>query len=186
MFAYFKLIHRIKVIGAENVPKQGGVLLCGNHINNLDPPLVGAACPRNVHFMAKAELFRVPILKTLLPQIHAFPVKRGAGDRQALRAGLKVLEEGKVMGMFPEGHRSKTGNMGKAFTGAGFFALRSSAAVVPCAIVGSYRPFQGVTVIFGKPIDFSESRKRKASAKEATEKIMAAIRALVEEYDSKA
>jgi 1-acyl-sn-glycerol-3-phosphate acyltransferase len=88
--------------------------------------------------------------------------------------------------MFPEGHRSKTGDLGKAFAGAGFFALRSSAAVVPCAIVGSYRPFHGITVVFGKPIDFSESRKQKASAKEATEKIMTAIASLVREYDSKA
>lgn len=186
VLSYFKLIHRVKVIGAENVPKDGGILLCGNHINNLDPPLLGAVCPRSVHFMAKAELFEAPVLKTILPRIHVFPVKRGAGDRQALRAGLKVLEEGKTMGMFPEGTRSKDGKMGKALSGAGFFALRSSAHVVPCAILGSYRPFSRVTVVFGQPIDFSNLRKQKASAAEATEKIMESIRSLITDYDSKA
>ncbi|HEU5139839.1 MAG TPA: lysophospholipid acyltransferase family protein [Bacillales bacterium] len=185
-FLYYKLFHRIEVIGAENVPKEGGILLCSNHINNLDPPLLGAVCPRDVHFMAKAELFNVPILKTLLPRINAFPVKRGAGDRQALRAGLKVLENGNVMGVFPEGTRSKDGKVGKAFSGAGFFALRSSAHVVPCAILGSYRPFQKVTVVFGKPIDFSRLREQRTSAAEATEEIMDAIRPLIAEFDSKA
>ncbi|HET7616304.1 MAG TPA: lysophospholipid acyltransferase family protein [Bacillales bacterium] len=183
---YYKLVHRIEVIGAEKVPKEGGILLCSNHINNLDPPLLGAVCPRDVHFMAKAELFNVPVLKSLLPRIHAFPVKRGAGDRQALRAGLKVLESGNVMGVFPEGTRSKDGKVGKAFSGAGFFALRSSANVVPCAILGSYRPFQKVTVVFGEPIDFSNFREQKTSAAAATEKIMDSIRPLIAEYDSKA
>ncbi|HET7578571.1 MAG TPA: lysophospholipid acyltransferase family protein [Bacillales bacterium] len=186
ILAYFKLIHRLKVIGAENVPKEGGVLLCGNHINNLDPPLVGAASPRPVHFMAKAELFEVPILKSLLPKIHAFPVKRGAGDRQALRAGLKVLDDGKIMGLFPEGTRSKDGKLGKAFSGAGFFALRSSAHIVPCAIMGSYRPPARVTVIFGEPIDFSELREQKTSATRATEIIMENVRLLMKRHGSKA
>lgn len=183
---YFKWIHRFEVIGEENIPKHGGVLLCSNHISNLDPPFVGVACPRPVHFMAKAELFDVPILKGLLPRIHAFPVKRGAGDRQALRAGLNILSEGKVMGLFPEGTRSKDGKLGKAFSGAGFFALRSSAHVIPCVILGSYRPFRKMRVVFGEPIDFSELRERKASAVEATEKIMTEIGMLVERRGSKA
>lgn len=184
--AYFKLFNRLKIVGKENVPKQGGILLCGNHINNLDPPLVGAASPRDVHFMAKAELFEIPVLKSLLPHIKAFPVKRGAGDRQALRAGLRVLEEGNVLGLFPEGTRSKNGKIGKALSGAGFFALKSTAHVVPCAIIGSYKPFRKITIIFGKPIDFSELRQKKVSAQEAAGKIMEGVRKLVEIENSKA
>ncbi|HET7656723.1 MAG TPA: lysophospholipid acyltransferase family protein [Bacillales bacterium] len=186
VYSYFKLFHRLKIVGKENVPREGGILLCGNHINNLDPPLVGAACPRDVHFMAKAELFEVPVLKGLLPHINAFPVRRGAGDRSALRGGLQVLEEGKVLGLFPEGTRSKDGKIGKALSGAGFFALRSTAHVVPCAIIGSYEPFRKITVIFGKPLDFSGLRERKVSAQEAAEKIMEGIRFLVENENSKA
>lgn len=185
-YSYFKSLHRFEVVGAQNVPKQGGVLLCCNHTNNLDPPFLGVASPRPVHFMAKAELFDAPVLKSLLPRIHAFPVKRGAVDRKALRAGLKVLSDGKVMGLFPEGTRSRDGKLGKGFAGAGFFALRSSVQVVPCAILGGYRPFRKMTVVFGEPIDFSDLREGKASAVEATGKIMEAIGFLIERNGSKA
>lgn len=186
IYAYFKLFHRLEIVGKENVPKQGGVLLCGNHINILDPPLVGAASPRDVHFMAKAELFEVPVLKSLLPQIKAFPVKRGAVDRQALKTGLKVLEEGKVLGLFPEGTRSKDGKIGKALAGAGFFALKSNAYVVPCGVIGSYKSFTKIKVVFGKPIPFSEMRQSKVSAQEAAGTIMESVRLLVENENSKA
>ncbi|MBO1915469.1 1-acyl-sn-glycerol-3-phosphate acyltransferase, partial [Microvirga sp. 3-52] len=74
-------LYRVKVIGKENFPKTGGVLLCTNHIDNLDPPVVGMTCPRPVHFMAKQELFEAPILKSVLPKVNAFPVKRGMSDR---------------------------------------------------------------------------------------------------------
>ncbi|HET7629245.1 MAG TPA: lysophospholipid acyltransferase family protein [Bacillales bacterium] len=183
---YFKLVNRIEVIGADRVPKEGGVLLCGNHINNLDPPLLGSVTPRSVHFMAKAELFDAPVLKVILPRIHAFPVKRGAGDRQALRDGLNLLDEGRVLGLFPEGTRSKTGKLGKGLSGAGFFALRSQAHVVPCAIIGSYVPFRKIRIVFGEPIDFAELRSQRTSAAVATEKIMQAIRLLIDEHGSDA
>ncbi|NQD65172.1 1-acyl-sn-glycerol-3-phosphate acyltransferase, partial [Bacillus haikouensis] len=84
-------LYRIEVTGLEHFPKEGGVLLCANHIDNLDPPVVGITAPRPVSFMAKEELFRVPILGKILPGVHAFPVKRGMSDREALRKGLKVL-----------------------------------------------------------------------------------------------
>src|SRR5690625_3879692 len=96
--ALFYPFYRIKVIGKENFPKEGGVLLCTNHIDNLDPPVVGITCPRTVHFMAKEELFELPILKGILPKVKAFPVKRGMSDRQAMRTALSLLKEGKVVG----------------------------------------------------------------------------------------
>ena len=70
-------VYRYEVIGAENIPSEGGVLLCSNHIDNLDPPTVGVTCPRPISFMAKAELFKAPFLKTVLPKLETFPVKRG-------------------------------------------------------------------------------------------------------------
>ncbi|MDM5199537.1 lysophospholipid acyltransferase family protein [Fictibacillus enclensis] len=179
--AFLKSMYRIEVRGVENIPKTGGILLCSNHINNFDPPLVGVAASRDVHFMAKAELFDMPILKTLLPKINAFPVKRGMSDKQALRNGLNLLKEGKVLGLFPEGTRSKTGELGQGLAGAGFFALKSEAAVVPCAIKGQYKRGKTVTVIFGKPIDFSEMREQKASARDATNLIMLNIEKLLKE-----
>lgn len=174
-------VYRIEIIGRENFPKEGGVLLCTNHIHNFDPPVVGITAPRTIHFMAKDELFSVPVLGKLLPRINAFPVKRGLSDREALRKGLGLLRDGKVLGLFPEGTRSKTGELGKGLAGAGFFALKTDALVVPCAIIGPYKAFSKLRVIYGKPIDMTELRQRKASADEATEIIMDEIRKLIQQ-----
>lgn len=178
--AVLKPFYRIKVIGQENFPKEQGVLLCTNHIDNLDPPVVGLTAPRPVHFMAKEELFQLPVLKAVLPKVNAFPVKRGLSDRQAIRKALELLRSGQVVGMFPEGTRSKTGELGKGLTGAGFFALKGDALVMPCAIIGPYRPFKQLKVVYGEPIDMTPMRERKASAEEATEAIMDAIQKLIE------
>ncbi|MGG0668227.1 lysophospholipid acyltransferase family protein [Sporosarcina koreensis] len=178
----FYPLYRVKVIGKENFPSEGGVLLCTNHIDNLDPPVVGMTCPRTVHFMAKEELFNVPLLKTVLPKVNAFPVKRGMSDREAFRKALKLLRGGNVVGMFPEGTRSKTGELGKGLAGAGFFALKGDADVVPCAIIGPYKPFRTLRVIYGKPIDMAPYRESKASAEEVTEVIMSEIRILLEQH----
>lgn len=172
--------YRIKVIGKENVPKQGGVLLCTNHIDNLDPPVVGITCPRSVHFMAKEELFEVPVLKTVLPKVNAFPIKRGMSDRQALRKALSILKAGKVVGLFPEGTRSKDGELQEGLAGAGFFALRGEAAVVPCAIIGPYKPLKRLKVVYGKPIDMATYREERVSAEEVTAIIMAEIQKLID------
>ena len=174
-------IYRFDIRGLEKFPKTGGVLICANHINALDPPVVGITAPRDVHFMAKEELFTAPILKTILPKIYAFPVKRGMSDRDALRKAIAVLKSGNVMGLFPEGTRSKTGELGKGFSGAGFFALKGEAAVVPCAIIGPYKAFKRVKVVYGEPIDMQPYRERKASADEVTQVIMDHIQQLINE-----
>lgn len=175
-------IYRIEVIGKENMPAEGGVLLCANHIDNLDPPVVGITAPRPVHFMAKEELFSVPILGKIVPHLNAFPVKRGMSDREALRKGLGILKEGKVLGLFPEGTRSKTGEMGKGLAGAGFFALRSDAHVVPCAIIGPYKAFKKLKVVYGKPIDMESIKEKKLNAEQTTDLIMGEIQALINKY----
>jgi len=182
VYGILKPIYRMEVIGKENFPKEGGVLLCSNHIHNFDPPIVGIVAPRTIHFMAKEELFAVPVLGKLLPHLNAFPVKRGMSDREALRKGLKVLKEGNVLGLFPEGTRSKTGELGKGLAGAGFFALRTDAEVVPCAIIGPYKAFSRLKVVYGKPIDMKRLREKKASPEETTEVIMNEIRILIEAH----
>ncbi|MEI5907172.1 lysophospholipid acyltransferase family protein [Bacillus spongiae] len=178
----FSPLYRIEVIGKEHFPKDGGVLLCSNHIETLDPPVVGITAPRPVSFMAKAELFDVPVLGKIIKNLHAFPVKRGMSDREALRTGLKALKEGNVLGLFPEGTRNKTGKLGKGLAGAGFFALRTKAHVVPCAIIGPYKPFRKLKVVYGKPIDMEPYRESKASAEEVTEVIMNHIGDLIRQY----
>ena len=176
------IIYRIEIIGKENIPKDGGVMICSNHINNLDPPMVGITTPRPVMFMAKEELFQIPILGKIVKLCNAFPVKRGKADREALRVAIKSLKEGKVLGIFPEGTRSKSGELGKGLSGVGFFALRSDAAVVPCAIIGPYKLFGRVKIVYGKPIDFKESREQKISAEEATMLIMEHIQEILIQY----
>jgi len=175
----YKPLYRIETIGQENIPKEGSVLLCSNHISNFDPIVVGITTPRPVHFMAKEELFRVPVVGKLFPYLNAFPVKRGMSDREALRKGLAVLKKGEVLGLFPEGTRSKTGELGEGLAGAGFFATRSEALIVPCAVVGPYKAFNRLKVVYGKPVDFTEYRKNKISADEATKIIMEEIRKLI-------
>ncbi|KEO83664.1 lysophospholipid acyltransferase family protein [Tumebacillus flagellatus] len=172
------LTNRYESIGQENIPKSGGVMLCSNHISNWDPILLGCGMERQVHFMAKAELFKIPVVKNLITAWGAFPVNRGAGDRQSLRTALKVLEDGKCMGLFPEGHRSKTGELGEGQTGVAFFAMRSDCAVVPIAIVGSYKLFRKIRIVYGKPLDLSKYREGKSSKETlalVTQDIMNAI-----------
>lgn len=182
VYTIFKPWYRIKAIGIENIPKEGGVLLCSNHIHNFDPIVVGIMAPRPVHYMAKEEIFRVPLLGGIVRKCNAFPVKRGFSDREALRTGLKILKEGQVFGLFPEGTRSKTGELGKGLSGAGFFALRSDAQVVPCAVIGPYKSFKKLKVVYGKPIDMNEMRKTKASVDQVTELIMSEIHKLIKEH----
>lgn len=182
VYTALKPIYRFEVIGAENFPKDGGILLCANHIHALDPPVVGINSPRPVNFMAKEELFRIPVLKSILPGVNAFPVKRGMSDRDALRRAIKLLKDGQVVGLFPEGTRSKDGTLGKGFSGAGFFALRGEANVVPCAVIGPYKPFKKLKIVFGESIDIQPYRERKASPDEVTEVIMAHIGQLIDQH----
>lgn len=175
-------LYRFEIIGAENFPKEGGILLCSNHIHALDPPVVGMTAPRTVHFMAKEELFKAPILGPILPKVNAFPVKRGMSDREALRTALKILKNGDVVGLFPEGTRSTDGVLKKGLSGAGFFALRGNADVMPCAIIGPYKAFRKVKVVYGEPIRMEPFRERKASVDEVTEAIMSSIQKILDDY----
>lgn len=169
--AIARLAFRYRVIGREKVPRTGGLLVVANHISNLDPPLLGIGMPRPVSYMAKKELFAMPILKQLLPRLNAFPVDRQAGGTAALRASLRMLKAGRCVGMFPEGGRNVTGtNEEKA--GAAFLAAASGVPIVPAAIIGTrkLRPFGRVTVVFGDP--FTVERNRQSDEGDLEKKAM--------------
>lgn len=178
----YRLLFRIQIQGTENIPGQGGVLLCSNHISNLDPPMVGIFIKRQIRFMAKEELFQAPLLGPILPKLGAFPVKRGGISKESIRTALNVLREGGVMGIFPEGTRNSQNAAAKR--GAAVFALRSDAAVIPVAIIGQYKLFSKIKVVYGKPVDLTAYKGKDATgtAEEATDKIMAAIRQLIKEH----
>ncbi|NIK67691.1 MULTISPECIES: lysophospholipid acyltransferase family protein [unclassified Paenibacillus] len=148
----YGLLFRLEVRGLENIPKEGSVILCSNHISLLDPPAVGIRVPRKVHYMAKDELFKIPVFGSLIRAWGAFPVKRGVG-KDAIRAALNLLGEGKVMGIFPEGTRNSDGAAAKK--GAAMIAYRSGAAIIPVAVVGHYKLFRKMRVFYGKPVDIS-------------------------------
>jgi len=177
--AVFKLLYRFEGINKEAIPKEGGVLVCANHISLIDPIAMAITTKRHYHFMAKEELFKNKLFAKFIRKLNAFPVKRGSSDREAIRQGLKVIKEGHVLGIFPEGTRSKDGELGQGHAGIGFFALRTDCAVVPVAIIGPYKFFRRVKVVYGDPIDFTEHRKNKISADEATEIIMNEIKQLI-------
>ncbi|UUZ94403.1 1-acyl-sn-glycerol-3-phosphate acyltransferase [Paenibacillus sp. P25] len=181
---FFGILFRLKAEGQENIPKEGAVILCANHTSNLDPPVLGTPLRRMVHYMAKAELFELPVLGTILPKIGAFPVKRGGVSKESIRLSLQLLQEGNMLGIFPEGSRSNAGGMGKK--GAASLALKSGATVIPVAIVGGYKLFRQVKVIYGPPVDLSEFKDAGSEGLEqATDKIMTTIRAMVKKHESK-
>lgn len=174
----FYTVYRLKVEGREHVPKEGPVILCANHLSLLDPPLVGSPIKRQVHYMAKAELFRIPVLGWLITQFGTFPVKRGGVSKDSIRLAIQLLKEQRILGVFPEGSRSNAGGMGKK--GAAMLALKSDATVIPVAIVGKYDLFRSMKIVYGRPVDLSEFAKGASSEEleRATEKIMTAIREL--------
>ena len=127
----FKIWLRWEVFGRENIPAEGPVVIAANHLSLLDPPVLGAAATRKVHFMAKSELFKPAWFGALIRKLGAFPVRRGAMDRDAIKTGLTILKENKVLAVFPEGTRSKTGELGRAGGGAFMMAVERKATIVP-------------------------------------------------------
>ena len=154
----FKIWLRWEIFGKENIPQDGPVVIACNHLSLLDPPVLGAAATRKVHFMAKSELFKPAWFGALIRRLGAFPVKRGAMDREAIKTGLTVLKENKVLAVFPEGTRSKTGELGRAGGGAFMMAVKQKAKIVPAYIYGTdtkrHPGWPKVRVIFGKPMEY--------------------------------
>ena len=134
-----------------------------NHTSNYDPVLVGIACPRQLAFLGKIELFKNPLLGSLLRHLGAIPLRRGAADSGALRAAVNVLNAGKPLLMFPEGTRSKTGELQRGRRGIGMLAVRSTVNIIPVYLSGSFHLFRNflrrrVTVRFGECIDVKRYR----------------------------
>jgi len=174
------------VTGREYIPKTGGLIVAANHFSLLDPPVLGAALPRKVRFMAKEELFRNAAFGYIITRLGAFPVRRGAPDRTAIRTALNLLEKGELLGMFPEGTRSKTGRLGEAEPGLALLAHRSGVPVVPAAIKGTNELFGSkflpqVIVRFGKPLAPPSGRLDKETMDSYGRKVMAEIAALLTE-----
>ncbi|RXZ76885.1 1-acyl-sn-glycerol-3-phosphate acyltransferase [Paenibacillaceae bacterium] len=174
----FAVIFPLKASGLHHIPATGPVLLCSNHISNIDPTTVGVRVKRKVNYMAKSELFSFPPMAAFLRALGAFPVKRGGVSKEAIKSAIGLLKEGEVLGIFPEGSRSQGDTAGKK--GAAMLALRGNATVIPVAIIGKYRLFRSIRIVYGAPIDLKALQTEGPSdvLDAATAKIMAEIRSL--------
>ena len=155
------VLHLFKILkktGIENIPKSGGVIIASNHIAYFDPPILGGCAPREIHYLAKWELFKNKIISLILKAYNAIPIKRKTFDRQALSKSLDLLKSGKALLLFPEGARSRNGEFLLPKLGVGKLALEAGVAIVPTYIANSQNPFKAflggekIIVKFGPPI----------------------------------
>jgi len=191
-----RLTGGVTLIGRENVPTAGGVILAPNHISYVDPPIVGCYLKRQVHYMAKEELFRSKLLAAWLRAVGTFPVRRGTADRKALKQAIDLLNRGRVVCIFPEGTRSSDGKLQEPELGIGLVALKAQAPIVPVAIIGSDKvlPISAkrlyrhrVKLVYGKPLSFpqpEQGRETRQSLEEVGRTTMSAISELISAHAS--
>ncbi len=184
---FYSCVGRFTVEGAENIPKSGPVIFAPNHASFLDPPFVGCGFSRSTWFFTKDELFHHGFLRWFLPKIQAFPVRRGAADRAALKKALEILTQGETLSIFPEGERTRDGNLHPPAPGVGMIALKSRATVIPVGIFGTYemlptgakRLKRGqLGLKYGPPVPLSDLYGRRETRELQTEcanRIMVAI-----------
>lgn len=183
----FKALYFYKVKGKENVPEQGAYIVCSNHISNYDPVLLSLTQKRQIFYMAKAELFKNKFLASLIRTLGAFPVTRGAGDGKAINEAEKILDEEKLLGIFIEGTRSKTGEFLRPKSGAVIIASQKHIPIIPVCITPKHKkikPFSGVTITWGKPITPEELGLTNGGGEEyrnASRMVMEKIKQLREE-----
>ena len=158
-----RILYRFEVIGLENVPESGGVIICPNHTSNVDPVVLAVSLKRQIYFMAKAELFKNSILGRFFRALGAFPVERGKGDTSAIDTAEEILKSGEQLGLFIEGTRSKTNEFLRPKTGCAMIAYKAGVPVLPVCITGAYehklKLFKKNIIFIGKPLFVGEKIK---------------------------
>lgn len=171
------IIYRPKVIGKENIPKEGNAILCANHVHFLDSVIIVVMTKRKVNALAKEELFSNPF-KWVAKIFGIYPIKRGNADMGAIKTALKLMKNGELLLIFPEGTRNGLAKGKKAKKGAIVIAASSDSPIIPIGVQGSFKPFTKVTLNIGKPISYTEYKeeiKDKEKMNELTENLMEKI-----------
>lgn len=152
----FKWLLPLKVIDGQNIPSEGSYILCANHTSMTDPFFMVVTFKQQIHFMAKVELFKNAILRCVLNAAGAFDVNRGKGDMNAIEHAEKLLKDKKILGIFPEGTRYKTGAPRKAKSGIAYIAMRTHSDILPISIYreGPFSVFKKTTIRIGKLIKY--------------------------------
>ena len=177
----------MKVYGEEHIPDKGPFIIVCNHASYFDPPLVGTAVRHHlIHFMAKEELFRNPLMNWFLRYVHTFPVHRGRIDRRAVMESFRVLKQGEVLGIFPEGTSKDQGILGKFHDGFAGIAMKAGVPVLPAAVINS-RPLPKkkgpVCVVFGEPVmPPKEMHADREAVKSFTDEIRNIVLAMLNQY----
>ena len=151
------MLYEIEYIGTENIPVEGGFILASNHINALDPVFIGLGIEnRQLHFMGKKELFENPFVKAFLTKLNGFPIVRGSGDSDALNYAVRVASEGNILGIFPEGTRSKDYKPARAKSGVSVIAHKAKVPVLPVSIYNcdEMKRKSKITIRFGELISY--------------------------------
>jgi len=183
--AIAKTFFNYRVIGAENMIEEGPCIIAANHCSYLDPPLVGVACQRAIHYLARKSLLEIPVLGPILPQLNVIPVDQKNADRSALMGAIRVVRNGGAVLIFPEGTRSLDGRLQPAQPGIGMIVAKTGAPVIPVKISGSFDAFprgssrlrpHPVTVSVGSVLrfDFFDLRGRYFNQK-ASDRILDAV-----------
>ena len=178
---YFALFYRVKVEGKENIPEDGPFLMYANHPSAWDMILIACYMKRQIHFMAKVELFKNPIFAFVLRRLGALPVSRGKGDIGSVKTVFKLLKKGKIVGIFPEGTRTPKKDLTKSRSGAAMFAIRSKVPVLPVGVEWNGRLFSKLRLVFGEPYVLESDNEivTKTDFKEQTKAILNNIYALI-------
>ncbi len=163
----FWIAFRIRVTGRENIPPSGPLIICANHVSWLDPPLVAVVVPRWVHFVAKEELFRLPVVGWVLSRSEIIPVRRGQSDRRMIRDAIRILRSDGVLGLFPEGTRQRSRQLAEFAHGAAYLAVKCDAPVLPVGVSGEYSFLSRIRVRIGRPVTASDVEPVRDGAKRA-------------------
>ncbi|TYQ15406.1 UNVERIFIED_CONTAM: 1-acyl-sn-glycerol-3-phosphate acyltransferase [Acetivibrio alkalicellulosi] len=186
LFIIFSIFYRVEIIGKENVPQKGAALMCSNHVSEMDMLLFGYRINRLIRYMAKEELFKNPLFGAIIKNLGAFPIKRGTGDIGSIKTALRLLEDGHIVGIFPQGTRTKKKDVKevKVKAGAALLAQKSGVPILPVAISGKTTPFSKIKIVFGKPFTLDLDKNKKYTSNELlteSENIMNRIYSLMEE-----